>query len=63
MEKTQMITIAVAVISALFNVFLLSKTFKFKDALWSLIMAAKDGKISEEEFQEITDNIKKDIYG
>ena len=62
MEKSTMIILGVAVVSTLFNIFLVGKTFKFKDALWSLISAAKDGKISEEEFQEITDNIRKDLY-
>ncbi len=63
MDKTQLIIIAVAVVSGAFNIFLAAKTFKFKDALWALIVAAKDGKIEEAEFQEITDQIKKDIYG
>jgi len=63
MEKTQLIIISVGIVSLLFNVFLATKTFKFKDALWSLILAAKDGKVTEAEFQEITDNIKKEIYG
>jgi len=63
MAKTDLIIVSVAAISAILNVFLLGKTFKFKDALWTLISAAKDGKIDETEFQEITDNIKKDLYG
>jgi len=63
MEKTQIIILAVAVVSGLFNLFLTFKTFRFKDALWTLIEAAKDGRIDENEFQQITDDIKKDLYG
>jgi len=62
MNKTEMYLIGFSVVSLLFNLFLGSKTFKFKDALWTLILAAKDGKIDENEFQEITDKIKKDLY-
>lgn len=46
---------AVAILSAI-------KAFKFKEALVTLIDAAKDAKITEEEFQSIVDAIKKDIY-
>lgn len=62
MDKTQLFLIGYSVVSTLAGLFLANKTFKFKDALWALIVAAKDGKIDEAEFQNITDNIRKDLY-
>jgi hypothetical protein len=63
MNKTELYLIAFSVVSLAFNIFLGPKVFRFKDALWTLILAAKDGKVNEAEFQQITDQIKKDLYG
>ena len=63
MGKTEIIRIALEVIGTAVIGFLANKTFKFKDALAKVISAAKDAVITEAEFQEIVDAIKKDIYG
>jgi len=61
MEKMEILRIVIEVVAMILVAFLASKTFKFKDALTTLINAAKDGKVTEEEFQNIVDDIKKDL--
>ena len=63
MEKLEIVRIIIEVVGTLALGFLANKTFKFKDALTKLIAAAKDQVVTEAEFQEIVDAIKKDIYG
>lgn len=63
MEKTELIRIAIEIVGSFLLVYLASKTFKFKDSLSAIISAAKDAKVTEEEFQNIIDKVKKDIYG
>lgn len=40
-----------------------SKTFKYKEIIVTLVESAKDAKITEDEFQKIVDEVKKEIYG
>lgn len=63
MEKIEIIRIALEIIGTMVLGYLANKTFKFKDALTKVIAAAKDAVVTEAEFQEIVDAIKKDIYG
>jgi hypothetical protein len=37
--------------------------FKYKDALKKILIAAKDKKVTEEEFQGIVDELKRVIWG
>jgi len=63
MLKIEIVRIVIEVAGTLLLAFFASKTFKFKDALTKVIAAAKDAVVTEAEFQEIVDAIKKDIYG
>lgn len=58
----EIVRIVLEVIGTILLFFIGNKSFKFKDALATLIDAAKDGKVTEEEFQNIVDDIKKDLY-
>ena len=62
MEKFDIIRTAFEIIGAGVISFLGHKTFKFKDIIIKLITAAEDGKVTEEEFQEIVDEVKEEIY-
>lgn len=37
--------------------------FKYKDALKKILIAAKDKRVTEEEFQDIVDELKRVIWG
>jgi hypothetical protein len=63
MEKLEIVRIGIEVVGTLVLGYLANKTFKFKDALTKVIAAAKDSVITETEFQEIVDAVKKDLYG
>jgi hypothetical protein len=62
MEKLEIIRIAIEVVLFILTMFFGYKTFKFKDALTAVLVAAKDAVITEEEFQNIVDQIKKEIW-
>ncbi len=57
------IRIIVEVVGVLLLTFVTSKTFRYKDIAVKLIEAAKDMKVTEQEFQAIVDEVKKEIYG
>jgi len=63
MEKLEIIRIVLEIVGTLLLGWLTHKSFKFKDALTKIIAAAKDAIVTETEFQEIVDSIRKDIYG
>jgi len=63
MEKIEIARIVIEIVGTALIGFLASKTFKFKDSLTRIIAAAKDARVTETEFQEIVDAIKKDLYG
>ena len=62
MEKFDLLRIVAEVVVTALLGLVSYKTFKFKDALTTLIRASKDMVITEEEFQDIVDEIKKDLY-
>jgi len=63
MEKIEIIRVAFEVVGTLVIAYLSAKTFKYKDSLTAIIEAAKDARVTEDEFQKIVDVVKKDIYG
>jgi len=63
MEKFEIIRIAVEAVGFILIVWLGGKSFRFKDILVKVVDAAKDSKVTEEEFQGIIDEVKKEIYG
>jgi hypothetical protein len=63
MEKLEIVRIGLEITGTLLLGWLTHKSFKFKDALTKIIAAAKDAVVTEDEFQEIVDAIKKDLYG
>jgi hypothetical protein len=63
MDKVELFRLVLELVAGGLVIFLASKNFKFKEALVKVIEAAKDGKVTEEEFQGIVDEVKKEIYG
>jgi hypothetical protein len=63
MEKIEIIRLLAEVVAFALIAFLGGKTFKYKDSLVTIIRSAKDAKITEAEFQEIVDAVKKDTFG
>jgi hypothetical protein len=63
MEKIEIFRLIAEVAGFALLTFFAAKTFKYKDSLTAIIKAAKDLRVTEKEFQEIVDAIKKDIYG
>jgi len=62
METFEMIRILAEAVGGLLVIFLGGKYFRFKDIIITTINAAKDAKVTEEEFQQIIDKIKAEIY-
>ncbi len=63
MEKFEIIRIAAEAVGFILLAWLGTKAFRFKDIIVKIIEAAKDTKVTEEEFQGIIDEVKKEIYG
>lgn len=63
MEKLEIIRISLEVASVLFVAFFGGKMFRYKNVILAIINAAKDAKITEDEFQGIIDEVKKEVYG
>ncbi len=62
MDKITLYLLIYSIVSTLFNLFFGNKTFKFKDAAWALIVAMKDGKITEQEAQDVASKFHKDLF-
>ncbi len=62
MEKLELIRLVAEGVGFVALSVLANKTFRFKGILVKIIEAAKDAKITEEEFQGIVDEVKKEIY-
>jgi hypothetical protein len=62
METFEIIRILAETIGGLALIFLGGKYFRYKEIIIMIIEAAKDVKITEEEFQSIIDRIKAQIW-
>lgn len=63
MEKMEILRISLEVASVVLSAFFAGKMFRYKNVILEILNAAKDGKVTEQEFQGIIDEVKKEIYG